>query len=70
MLRKRLSGTSTAITDMLGNAQSLMGHSDDNGNIKTETPNKQLKEAAKKMGASIPAYMKLSNLKKMAYGNV
>ena len=70
MLRKRLSGTSTAITDMLGNAQSLMCHSDANGNIKIETPNKQLKEAAKKIGASIPAYMKLSNLKKMAYGNV
>ena len=45
-------------------------HCDKNGIIKIETPNKQVKEMAKLMGAKIPAYMKLSDLEKMALGKM
>ncbi len=70
MLRKKMSGTKKAVTEMLGTAQSLMCHCDKDGNIKIETPNKQVKEMAKLMGAKIPAYMKLSDLEKMALGKM
>ena len=70
MLRKKVSGAKKAVTEMLGTAQSLMCHCDKNGIIKIETPNKQVKEMAKMMGAKIPAYMKLSDLEKMALGKM
>ena len=70
MLRKKMSGTKKAVTEMLGTAQSLMCHCDKNGIIKIETPNKQVKEMAKLMGAKIPAYMKLADLEKMALGKM
>ena len=70
MLRKKMSGTKKAVTEMLGTAQSLMCHCDKNGIIKIETPNKQVKEMAKLMGAKIPAYMKLTDLEKMALGKM
>ena len=70
MLRKKMSGAKKALTEMLGAAQSLMCHCDKNGIIKIETPNKQVKEMAKLMGAKIPAYMKLSDFEKMALGKM
>ena len=70
MLRKKMSGAKKAVTEMLGAAQSLMCHCDKNGIIKIETPNRQVKEMAKLMGAKIPAYMKLSELEKMALGKM
>ena len=70
MLRKKMGGAKKSVTEMFGTAQSLMCHCDKNGIIKIETPNKQVKEIAKLMGAKIPAYMKLSNLEKMALGKM
>ncbi len=40
------------------------------GKVCFETPNKQVKEMAKLIGAKIPAYMKLSNLEKMVLGKM
>lgn len=68
-LRKKMAGTDTAITEMLGNAQSLMCHRTKNGDITIETPNKQLKEMAKKLGAEIPANLKIEQLRQTALGN-
>ena len=58
-LRARMSGTNTSITELFGNAQALMCHCDANKTIKVDTPNKQVKQLAKALGAKIPAYIKL-----------
>ena len=67
-LRKRMAGTETSVTEMLGNAQSWMCHLNKKEVINIETPNKQVKEMAKILNVKIPAYMHLAELKKMAFG--
>lgn len=69
-LREKMAGENRAVTEMFGNAQSLMCHCDANGTIKIETPNKKVKEFAKSLGTKIPAFIKLSELKKMAFGKM
>ena len=69
-LREKMAGENRAVTEMFGNAQSLMCHCDTNGTIKIETPNKKVKEFAKSLGTKIPAFIKLSELKKMAFGKM
>ena len=67
-LRKRMAGTETSVTDMLGNAQSWMCHINTKGIVNIETPNKKVREMAKILNVKIPAYIHLSELKKMALG--
>ena len=69
-LRARTSGTKTSITELFGSAQALMCHCDANKTIKVDTPNKQVKQLAKALGAKIPAYIKLPELRKMAMGEM
>ena len=67
-LRKRMAGTETSVTEMLGNAQSWMCHINKKGVINIETPNKQVREMAKILNVKIPAYIHLAELKKIAFG--
>ena len=67
-LRKRMAGTETSVTEMLGNAQSWMCHLNTKGVVNIETPNKQVREMAKILNVKIPAYMHLSELQKMVFG--
>lgn len=67
-LRKKMAGTDIAITEMLGNAQSLMCHRTKSGDISIETPNKQLKDIAKKLDTKIPAFLKIEQLRQTALG--
>ena len=69
-LREKLSGENGAVTEMFGNAQSLMCHCDANGTVKIETPNKKVKEFAKALGTNIPAFIRIPDLKKMATGKM
>ena len=68
-LRKKMAGTDTSITEMLGNAQSPMCHRTKGRDINIEPPNKQLKEMAKKLDIAIPADLKMEQLRQAVLGS-